>query len=101
MKARLMRQVKEKKNNSGQCIFFAHGFTMPHKPRFHALGSIILGVSAIYEYGVSYLLSPSLALLDLDYSCRRGAKEATSHPLPLPLPLSLIVLPIFSTEVKH
>ena len=74
---------------------------MPHKPRFHALGSIILGVSAIYEYGVSYLLSPSLTLVDLDYSCRRGAKEATSHPLPLPLPLSLIVLPIFSTEVKH
>ena len=26
---------------------------MPHKPRFHALGPMVLHVSAIYEYGLS------------------------------------------------
>ena len=32
--------------------FFVLEFTMLHKPRFRALGQIVLRVSAIYEYGV-------------------------------------------------
>ena len=31
---------------------FVLGFTMPHKPRFHAFGPIVLRVPTIYEYGV-------------------------------------------------
>ena len=28
------------------------GFTMPHKPHLHALGTIVLHMSAIYKYGI-------------------------------------------------
>ena len=43
MQARLMRHC---------CIVFPCFYFLPHKPRLHALGPIVLCVSAIYKYGV-------------------------------------------------
>ena len=34
------------------CIVFPCFYFLPHKPRLHALGHIVLCVSAIYKYGV-------------------------------------------------
>ena len=33
-------------------MLFSIVFFLPHKPRLHALGPIVLRVSAIYEYDV-------------------------------------------------